>query len=158
MSYRIESLDTFTVIGQEIELTNSKSKNMKLSIPFWRQFNAQLKKAKLSQSGHWLKYAFMYRHVGKLYYYCAIPKKDFVPIGFIERTVASQIYMVVEHVGQMSRIYKTYDRIYNEILPNSGYQVKNDIFLHFEKYDNRFHWNQVHSIIEIWVPIYKKEM
>ena len=30
-------------------------------------------------------------------------------------------------------------------------------FLHFEKYDYRFHWNSSESIIEIWIPIQDKE-
>lgn len=153
MQYRIETLPSFVVIGQEIELTNSKRNNIKISIPFWKQFNNALRQARMSQSGHWVKYAFMERRSEQLFYYCAIPKNNIVPVGFIERTIPSYTYLVVAHVGEMSKIYKTYDKIYNEILPSIRYRAQTNTFLHFEKYDYRFHWNQEHSIIEIWVPI-----
>lgn len=35
MDYRIEELETFSVIGQRIELTNSQRKNIEISTMFW---------------------------------------------------------------------------------------------------------------------------
>lgn len=41
-------------------------------------------------------------------------------------------------------------------IPNSGYMPLQNEFLHFEKYDYRFHWNSSESIIEIWIPVQGK--
>ena len=73
MNYRIEELGSFSIIGQEIELTNFRAQNIQISTVFWKRFNINLKKSYLSQSGNWIKYAFMEKHDGKLFYYCAIP-------------------------------------------------------------------------------------
>ena len=153
MNYRICEIDSFSVIGQEIELTNKQKENVKICVDFWRKFNNNLKKAYLSQSGNWIKYAFMEKREDKLFYYCSIPRKIVVPEGFVSKEIASCKYMVVEHIGSMERIYETYTKIYKEILPNTEYTPLRESFLHFERYDARFHWNREHSIIEIWIPI-----
>lgn len=70
MNYTIRELEAFSVIGQEIELTNRKKENIKICVEFWREFNNNLKKAYLSQAGNWIKYAFMERREDKLFYYC----------------------------------------------------------------------------------------
>ena len=141
------------MIGQEIELTNRKKENIKICVEFWREFNNNLKKAYLSQAGNWIKYAFMERREDKLFYYCAIPRKVVIPEGFISKEISSNKCLVVEHIGVMDRIYETYSKIYKEILPNAEYIPLQENFLHFERYDTRFHWNRDSSVIEIWIPI-----
>lgn len=153
MKYTIQELESFSVVGREIELTHSQKTNVQISTKFWQTFNMSLKRSKLSQSENWVKYAFMERRNGQLFYYCAIPKKDIIPEGFILKEMKAQRYLVVEHIGPMSKIYRTYGEIYQEILPNMDYKPFQESFIHFEKYDYRFHWNQGNSIIEIWVPI-----
>lgn len=44
MNYRICERESFSVIGQEIELTNSQKENIKICVDFWRKFNNNLKK------------------------------------------------------------------------------------------------------------------
>ena len=61
INFSIKELNAFSVIGQEVELTNYQKKNIQISTQFWRKFNSSLKKAYLSQSGNWVKYAFMER-------------------------------------------------------------------------------------------------
>ena len=95
----------------------------------------------------------MERREDKLFYCCAIPRKIVVPEGFVSKEIASYKYMVVDHIGSMDKIYETYSKIYKEILPNTEYTPLRESFLHFERYDARFHWNRESSIIEIWVPI-----
>lgn len=151
--YRIEMMDTFSVIGQEIELTNFQQQNIQLSIQFWKQFNIELKKAYLSQHGNWLKYAFMERRDGKLFYFCSIPKGAVVPEGFRQKDIRAQEYLVVDHIGHMDKIYATYGKLYRDVLPASGYMAAQDDFLHLERYDHRFYWNSEDSVIEIWVPV-----
>lgn len=153
MKYTIQEKEAFSVIGQEVELTNFQSKNIQISKRFWQKFNVNLKQAYLSQSGNWIKYAFMEKRDEKLFYYCAIPKKVFVPEEFISKEISSHRYLVVEHIGSMDNIYSTYEEIYKNILPNEKYVAIKEDFLHFEKYDFRFHWNKANSVIEIWIPI-----
>ena len=121
MNYTIRELEPFSVIGQEIELTNRKKENIKICVEFWREFNNNLKKAYLSQAGNWIKYAFMERREDKLFYYCAIPRKVVIPEGFISKEISSNKCLVVEHIGVMDRIYETYSKIYKEILPNAEF-------------------------------------
>ena len=151
--FRIEKSDAFSVIGQDIELTNFQQKNIGISTQFWKHFNTELKRAYLSQSGNWLKYAFMERCEGKLFYFCSIPKKVVVPEGFKQKDIGAHEYLIVDHIGHMDRIYDTYGKIYRDILPNSGYTAVQDEFLRFERYDHRFYWNREDSVIEIWVPV-----
>ena len=153
MNYTICEMDSFSVIGQKIELTNRQKENIKICVEFCREFNNNLKKAYLLQSGNWIKYAFMERRNGKLYYFCSIPQRTITPEGFLYKEIPSYKYLVVEHIGAMDKIYETYGKIYEEIIPSTSYIPIKDIILHFEKYDYRFHWNSDNSVIEIWIPI-----
>lgn len=149
----IRELEAFSVIGQKVELTNFQRQNIQISTQFLQVFNMRLKKNYLSQYGNWIKYAFMERVNGKLFYFCAIPKRIVIPNGFWVKNIKPQKYLVVEHVGFMDNIYNTYTELYQEILPSTGYIPLQENFLHFEKYNYRFHWNRKDSIIEIWLPI-----
>ena len=95
----------------------------------------------------------MERKNGKLFYYCAIPQRTVIPEGFIFKEIKSYKYLVVEHIGLMNGIYDTYAKLYQEVLPNAECIPLQEDFLHFERYDYRFHWNRENSIIEIWLPI-----
>lgn len=158
MNYTLRKLETFLVIGQEVELTQNQRKNIEISTRFWQIFNKNLKKEQLSQSGNWLKYAFMERKNGQLFYFCAIPFQGEVPSGFSLKEIKAHRYLVVEHRGSMNRIYETYGKIYQNLLPYTNFQPLKEDCIHFEKYDHRFHWNREDSIIEIWIPIRNTEM
>ena len=153
MDYRIEELEALTVVGQAIPLTQSQKHNLQLSQRFWKQFNQTIKKEHLSQSGNWVKYAFMIRKNHQLFYYCALPFQNRVPNSFFTKNIKKQKYLVFEHRGDMNKIYQTYGKIYQDILPQTSYIINKDDFLHFEKYDHRFYWNHPDSIIEIWIPL-----
>lgn len=153
MDYRIEKADAFTVIGLETQLSYKQQQNIEISKRFWKAFNGELKKAYLSQFGNWVKYAFMVREEGQLFYYCAVPKRTAVPQGFLCKKIERQTYLVFEHTGRMESIYDTYAIIYHTVLPKSGYAAYPKGFLHFEKYTSRFRWNREGPVIEIWVPV-----
>ena len=107
MNYSIRELDAFSVIGQEVELTNYQKRNIQISTQFWRKFNSNLKKSYLSQSGNWVKYAFMERRNGKLYYFCSIPKRTIIPDNFLYKEIPSYKYLVMEHIG-LNEQYEEY--------------------------------------------------
>lgn len=153
MKYTIREIEAFTVIGQEVELTNYQKRNIQISAQFWRKFNSNLKKSYLSQAGNWIKYAFMEKRNGKLFYFCAIPKRNIIPDNFLYKEIQAYKYLVVEHTDSMDKIYETYSKTYKELLPNTEYALLQKDFLHFERYDYRFHWNKESSIIEIGLPI-----
>lgn len=152
-TYSIRQSDSITLIGQAVKLTNQKITNLKISTQFWQTFNVNLKKSKLTQGGNWVKYAVMERKGNALFYYCAIPKKITVPDGFVVKHISAHTYLVIEHIGAMSKIYDTYTKIYQHLLPELNIKPLSEDFMHFERYDHRFHWNKDNSIIEIWVPI-----
>ena len=62
MKYTIRELEAFSVIGQEVELTNYHKRNIQISTQFWRKFNADLKKSYLSQFENWIK-SVSYTHL-----------------------------------------------------------------------------------------------
>lgn len=158
MEYTIRELESFSVIGQKVELTDFRSRNIQISTQFWRTFNTNLKRSYLFQNGNWIKYAFMEKTDGKLFYCCAIPERTVVPDGFFLKKIEANKYLVAEHVGSMDKIYDTYAKLYKEVLPDTEYMPSQEHFLHFEKYDYRFHWNRANSIIEIWLPIKSKSI
>ncbi len=110
MKYTIRELEAFSVIGQEVELTNYHKRNIQISTQFWRKFNADLKKSYLSQFENWIKYAFMIKRNGKLFYFCSIPKRNVIPDGFIYKDIQSYKYLAVEHIGSMDNLYETTER------------------------------------------------
>ena len=117
MKYTIREIEAFTVIGQEVELTNYQKRNIQISTQFWRKFNSNLKKSYLSQAGNWIKYAFMEKRNGKLFYFCAIPKRNIIPDNFLYKEIQAYKYLVVEHTGSMDKIYETYSKIYKDFFP-----------------------------------------
>lgn len=154
IKYKLKELASFSVTGLELALTNQKSKNLERSLSFWPRFNYQLKSNGLNQqTGNWTKYPFMERRDGQLYYYCAIPKMKANPTKFILKDIPAGKYLVVEHQGAMDQIYATYEEIYQKLIPKLGLNLEQTNFLHFEKYDERFHWNRSSSIIELWIPL-----
>ena len=76
MDYQIIELEEFSVIGIRYELSNH-----------WKIFNSKLRDNKLYLGSNWCKYAFIEKIENKIFYYISIPKKDFVPDGFIEKTI-----------------------------------------------------------------------
>ena len=90
----------------------------------------------------------MERKNGKLFYFCSIPKRNVIPDSFIYKEVPPYKYLVVEHIGSLGKIYETYGKAYQEILPNTNYIPLQENFLHFERYDYRFQWN-----IEMCTPL-----
>lgn len=110
MKYTIRELEAFSVIGQEVELTDYKKRNIQISTQFWRKFNSNLKKSYLSQPGNWIKYAFMERRNGKLFYFCSIPKRNVIPDNFVCKEIQHYKYLVAEHIGSMDKLYETYKK------------------------------------------------
>lgn len=79
---------------------------------------------------------------------------EFVPEGMVTRTIDTHEYAVFTHRGELSKLNHTYDYIYKQWLPDSGYRVGANF--DFELYDHRFNpMDQKNSEIDIYFPVKK---
>ena len=127
----------------------------------WIHFNAEIKRLKLSQNKqNWVKYGFTYKVSEKYFYSAAIPfSGQQLPENFQRLSIPKGEYIVFEHVGKMDGIKNTIYNIYKVELPKSAIQIEDHLkvgFIHFEKYDSRFNWNDSQSIFEIHLPLRNK--
>lgn len=77
---------------------------------------------------------------------------DSIPAGMVTRTIPTGKYAVFTHKGPLANLKATYDYIYKNWLPGSGYTLPTNY--DFERYDERFNpMNQENSEIDIFVPI-----
>ncbi|MGD2034493.1 MAG: GyrI-like domain-containing protein [Bacteroidales bacterium] len=146
--------------GLVTELTNSQSENFEIIQNHWVTFNKELKKFKLNQNGgNWTKYGITLKKDEKYFYLTAIPKdKLLFPTHFTRLEIPKGEYEIFTHKGKMENIKQTLFEIYKVILPKSNLKIedhKKTGFLHFEKYDHRFHWNKSTSVIDIYLPLKK---
>ena len=144
--------------GLVIELTKSQTKNFEIIQKHWTVFNEELKKRKLNQNGsNWTKYGITYKSEEKYYYLTAIPIiNNLFPYHFTKFEIPKGEYLIFTHKGKMENIKKTIFEIYKVFLPQSNIKIEDHTktgFLHFEKYDYRFQWNKLNSIIDIYLPI-----
>lgn len=146
------------VCGLVTELTKSQSKNFGIIQNHWSKFNAELKRKKLNQNGgNWAKYGITLKTDKKYFYLTAIPVSDLIiPDNFKHLEIPKGEYEIFSHKGKMEDIKNTLFEIYKVILPKSNLKTEDQEktgFIHFEKYDYRFKWNNPNSIIDIYLPI-----
>ncbi len=144
--------------GLVTELTNSQTENFIIIQNHWRDFNYQLKKYNLNQNGgNWEKFGITFKTNSKYYYLTSIPSVNKVfPNHFTCLEIPKGEYEVFTHKGKMENIKHTIYEIYKVVLPKSNLRIedhKKTGFLHFERYDYRFHWNKSTSVIDIYLPL-----
>ena len=153
MNYEIVELNEMKIIGKQYELTNSLTQNIVLAKKYWIDFNSIIKKNRIRLGLGWSKYAFVEKREDKIVYFIAIPEDGIIFNDFEEKTVVKQKYLVVEHIGDMSKIKDTINYVFKELIPNNQFKLNLDTFNYFEKYGPQFHWNRLDSVIEIYIPI-----
>jgi AraC family transcriptional regulator len=86
-------------------------------------------------------------------YMCAIAVTDFesLPADFARISIQAQQYAVFTHEGHISGLQATWNSIWNEWLPASGYGPAD--VPDFEVYDDRFDPKTGVGLVEIWFPI-----
>jgi predicted transcriptional regulator YdeE len=146
------------VCGLVTELTNSQTENFGIIQKHWSEFNAELKRRKLNQNGgNWTKYGITFKTDKKYFYLTAIPVTNFtIPDNFTYLEIPKGEYKIFTHQGKMENIKKTLFEIYKIVLPKSNLKTEDQTetgFIHFEKYDYRFKWNDPNSMIDIYLPI-----
>jgi AraC family transcriptional regulator len=86
-------------------------------------------------------------------YMTAMEVRDFtlLPPALARMRVVAQRYAVFEHRGHVSGIQSTWNAIWNEWLPGSGFRNANTP--DFERYDARFDPTSRAGVVELWCPI-----
>ncbi|WP_374956691.1 GyrI-like domain-containing protein [Marinilabilia salmonicolor] len=124
----------------------------------WVHFNKELKKYNLNQGGgNWVKYGITFKSGERYFYLTAIPTNHLLfPDHFSYKEIPKGEYEIYSHHGSMENMKHTYVEIYKVILPKSNLEIQDHTktgFIHFEKYDWRFHWNNPGSVIDIYLPL-----
>jgi AraC family transcriptional regulator len=90
---------------------------------------------------------------GNFDYIAGVEVKDFsdLPREFMRVRIPAQKYAVFTHREHISTIRRSINAIWNQWLPNSGFQVADAP--NFERYDESFDPNTGEGGFEIWVPI-----
>ena len=70
-----------------------------------------------------------------------------VPENMESIIIPSGTYACFEHIGKLNEITTTLEKSYNTL----KFHPEKQGIIHFEKYDKRFHWNRLDSVIEIWM-------
>jgi len=153
IEYSIVDVKATKVYGVPAELTRSNSQNYAIITNHWKKFNALLAKYPKEHGGNWKKIALTYKEHDRYFYMPAV----FYPVEetqFITTTLPSGKFALFNHIGKVSQLSETINRIYREIVPISQIEIDRDrMFIHFEFYDKRFHWSRSDSVIGIYVPI-----
>lgn len=150
---KIRRIDDIFVVGEACPLTNNLTVNTKRSIQFWQQFNKKLKINHLIQGMNFEKYAITYRRNNQLYYSCCVPSNGNYPKGFEIYRIPAGDYAIFEHAGPMHKIKDTIRLIFEKYIPEAQLQKRNHEIIYYEKYTQKFNFDDEQSIVEIYVPI-----
>lgn len=88
-------------------------------------------------------------------YMCAVevPSFEGVRADIGRMRIPAQHYAVFTHKGHVATLRQTWDAIWSQWLPTSGYRSANTP--DFERYDDRFNPMTGEGVIEIWFPVEK---
>ena len=84
-----------------------------------------------------------------------VKNNSFIPDGMIYHELLEQEVAVFTHVGSLDNLSETYNYIYEEWLPESGYELADGDEV--EWYDSRFKYDSADSQMDIHIPIKKAE-
>ena len=157
---QLVEIDLVQTIGISTSLTKSQRENLAIISRLWKHFNAEIHKIKNKPSPKrdWEKFGITYAQNHEYYYLAAIPfiGEMLAPPNMMRKEILQGQYACFTHTGKMSHLKSTIYAIYKKMLPEREVvpeSMEKAGLIHFERYDNRFHWNKPDSIIEIYVPI-----
>lgn len=157
--FQIKEIKEFAIVGLQTVLSNSQTENLLKIRTIWQQFNKELHKVKgrKKDDKNWEKFGVTYSSENTYYYIAAIKTTENItaPAEMIQREIKEGKYLLFNHTGNINKLKETYYTIYKVLIPENNIEVKRSKsgLLHFERYDNRFHWTKPNSIIEIYIPI-----
>ncbi|NPV88392.1 AraC family transcriptional regulator [Coprothermobacteraceae bacterium] len=139
------------VIGMEVLRTEDEKPEDRVITRLWEKFTARLPEIK-NKKAHWAALGICRETEGSgLCVYMAgaeVDSFDFVPEGMVTMVLPKAKYAVFTHEGPLEKIGETYDYIYREWLPKSGYR---QVAPGFELYDERF--SKPGDPFDIYVPV-----
>ncbi|MFL6617026.1 MAG: GyrI-like domain-containing protein [Povalibacter sp.] len=100
---------------------------------------------------------YNFDEAGNMDYLCGVEVTEFsdLPHDFAHLRITPQRYAVFFHAQHISAIRSTWHAIWNEWLPQSGYELADAPF--FERYDERFDPRNGNGGVELWIPIHAKK-
>ena len=159
-TFQFVEINLIPAVGLSTILTTSQGENFIIISNIWRRFNAEIHKiGNRPPSGRdWEKYGITYSKNHEYCYLAAIRYTDnlLAPSSMVRKNIMPGRYACVTHTGKLSDLKSTINAIYKKLLPQRNISAESREkagLIHFEKYDNRFHWNRPDSLIEIYVPL-----
>ncbi len=159
-TFQFVKIDSKHTVGISTALTKSQHKNFAVISSLWKHFNAEIHKIRNrpSSSRDWEKFGITYTQNHEYHYLAAIQFMDnmLAPLNMIKKDIVQGRYACFTHTGKMNHLKSTVYAIYKKMLPERNLTPESQEkagLIHFERYDNRFHWNRPDSIIEIYVPM-----
>jgi predicted transcriptional regulator YdeE len=159
-SFQFVEIDLIPAVGLSTTLTTSQHENFVIISSLWKRFNAEFHKiGNRPPSGKdWEKYGITYSQNHEYCYLAAIRYMDnmLAPSSMVRKNIMPGRYACITHTGKLSSLKSTIYAIYKKLLPQRNISAESEEkagLIHFEKYDNRFHWNRPDSLIEIYVPL-----
>ena len=147
---RFEDRKSFVIAGTVERYNTQKIEGIPAQ---WQQFAPHIGKI----PGHvgWTCYGvcFNFDGAGNMDYMCGVEVSadSVVPEGLSQLQVAEQRYAVFTHRGHISTIGGTWEAIFKQWMPASGYTgVKAP---QFETYGSDFDSRSGDGVVEIWIPI-----
>jgi len=153
MDSEIVAKPDIDICGLQTELTKSQKENYQIIRANWQNFNKQLRAKNLKSNKNWEKFGVITKTDESYYYLSAIKSYNEIP-GFKNYKIEKGRFAKFCHTGILQSIKLTVQDIYKNKIPESDLKIDlKRSLIHFEHYDNKFHWNSNDSIIEIFVPL-----
>ncbi|GLU43457.1 GyrI-like domain-containing protein [Allomuricauda sp. NBRC 101325] len=160
MEPRIETLTTILLIGQKVIMSFANNKTFKL----WQSFSPRKKEIK-NRVNNDLFSVEIYPNTSffrefdpaqpfEKWAAVAVSEIEDIPSGMNTITLPEGLYAVFHYKGKPSEIQDTFQYIYGEWLPNSGYEM--DARPYFALMGGKYKGEHPDSEEEFWIPIKKK--
>jgi predicted transcriptional regulator YdeE len=153
MEYEIKNIPKICVCYFETQLTTSHKKNFSIISKHWKKFNSLLRINKIKFESEWEKFGITIKANKQYFYQCAFPSEERIP-QFKHSNIPAGNFAKFNHTGPLYLLSKTINQIYKQIIPVSLLDIDfNRSFIHYERYDSKFNWNNQNSDIEIYIPV-----
>lgn len=151
MQPQIVKLPAFTVAGKLYHGNNEKNEIALM----WREYGPQMQHVNHVVEPH-VSYGVMDNFdstTGEFDYIAAqkVSQVEDLPPGVVSWQIPQQTYAVFSTT--LPTLREVFDKIYNEWLPESGYGRA--LGPEFELYDERFNPAEIHSKLDLYIPIRK---
>lgn len=160
MDYKIVGKDAFQVVGKGIRTSTVNGENHREIPKFWNESNSNGFVEKLEEDcgslgiiGACMEFDTTQEKL--TYLICAEKNGKDIPSDWEEKKIPASTWAVFESVGAMpGAIPKTWDRIFFEWFPSTGYEHAGGPEL--EVYSTKGDTNADDYRCEVWIPIVKK--